>query len=247
MAAAGLAGLAILAVVAANLLGGASGSPRGSNDNEGTGGAGGSGDGETRTMAASQDARVAVSGDYRAGAGADSTLPVGAARGRNGVFLYRSLIQFEDDWTGTTRIQRIQLRLTRSGAVRASRGSSPSTRVMRNTAGRWSEGGGAELSSSNEVTWVNKPETTAEGSVTFEGPRKSGEEVLVDITDLYLPLAPEELGGQAVDNFGITLLAASDDGSPDGDGSVDGDQTNEFQSSDSRNGAPELVVTYEPE
>jgi hypothetical protein len=90
------------------------------------------------------------------------------------------------------------------------------------------------------VTWASKPQTTAQGQVRFDGPLDDNRAVLVDITELYKPFLPRNLGGQGAVNLGVTLQAASDDGE-----TADRTDTNEFVSSEGGNGGPQLIVTYE--
>jgi eukaryotic-like serine/threonine-protein kinase len=192
--------------------------------------------GTSRTFPASEDARVAIVGSVAEGAGADNTLPVGQYDN----FLYRSLIRFQPDWKGMGRIVRIELRLQTTGSVKVVRGSSPSTIVRRNVSGAWTEGSASGLTSQNSVTWTSKPQTTPQGQVRFDGPADANQTVSVDITELYRPFAPRNLGGQAAENLGITLQSASDDGQ-----TANRADTNEFWSSEGGDRGPKLVVTYE--
>jgi hypothetical protein len=200
------------------------------------GGSGRGPGGPSRTFPASEDARVAIVGSVAEGAGADNTLPVGQYDN----FLYRSLIRFQPDWKGMGRIVRIELRLQTTGSVKVVRGSSPSTIVRRNVSGAWTEGSASGLTSQNSVTWASKPQTTPQGQVRFDGPADANQTVSVDITELYRPFAPRNLGGQAAENLGITLQSASDDGQTANRG-----DTNEFWSSEGGDRGPKLVVTYE--
>jgi tRNA A-37 threonylcarbamoyl transferase component Bud32 len=194
-------------------------------------------DAETRVFGATQDARIALVGGSEVGAGGDETLPIGEYEG----FLYRSLIRFEPDWRGMSRIYRIELRLTSTSSVKVRRDGSASTLVRRNTGGEWEEGSQTTPSPRNAVTWANAPQTTEAGQASFEGPAGSNEEITIDITAVYLPMAPHTLGGQGGTDLGLTLLAASDDGrrAPGGD-------TNEFWSSEAGQRRPQLIVSYAP-
>jgi hypothetical protein len=200
------------------------------------GGPGRGATGPNKTFRASEDARVAIVGNTVEGAGADNTLPVGHYDN----FLYRSLIRFEPDWRGMRRIVRIELRLQTTGSVKVARGSSPSTIVRRNVSGSWTEGSASEMTSRNSVTWASKPQTTPQGEVRFDGPSGENQTVSIDITDLYRPFAPRNLGGQGAQDLGLTLQAASDDGQTASPG-----DTNEFWSSEAGDRGPKLVVTYE--
>jgi serine/threonine protein kinase len=193
--------------------------------------------GTKRSAPASEDARVAIIGSTSEGAGADFTLPVGQYQN----FLYRSLVRFEPDWKGMKRVVRVELRLQTTGGVKVSRGSSPSTVVRRNVQGKWTAGSAAELTTRNSVTWANKPQPTAQNQARFDGPTADNQTVTVDITDLYRPFLPRNLGGQGAENLGVTLQAASDDGQ-----TADRADTNEFASSEAAGDrGPQLIITYE--
>jgi tRNA A-37 threonylcarbamoyl transferase component Bud32 len=200
------------------------------------GGPGRGAQGSPKSFRATADARVAIVGNVSEGAGTDTTLPVGQYQN----FLYRSLIKFDPDWRGMRRIVRIQLGLQTSTGVKVSRGSSPTTLVRRNVEGRWNEGEASDLTTRNSVTWANKPRTTSQGQVRFDGPTADNRSVLIDITQLYLPFAPRNLGGQGAENLGITLQAASDDGQ-----TASRTDTNEFASRETGERGPRLVITYE--
>jgi hypothetical protein len=96
------------------------------------------------------------------------------------------------------------------------------------------------MTSRNSVTWDSKPQTTPQGQVRFDGPSGANQTVSIDITDLYRPFAPRNLGGQGAQDLGLTLQAASDDGQTASPG-----DTNEFWSSEAGDRGPRLVVTYE--
>jgi tRNA A-37 threonylcarbamoyl transferase component Bud32 len=192
---------------------------------------------ETAVFEATQDARIALVDGSEVGAGGDETLPVGEYDG----FLYRSLVQFEPDWRGMSRIYRIELRLTSTSSVKVRRDGSASTLVRRNTDREWQEGNHTTPSPRNAVTWANAPEMTEAGQVSFEGPAGSNEAITIDITALYLPMAPHTLGGQREADLGLTLLAASDDGR-----GASGGDTNEFWSSEAGERGPQLIVSYAP-
>jgi hypothetical protein len=194
-------------------------------------------DAETRVFAATQDARIALVDGSEVGAGGDETLPVGDYEG----FLYRSLLRFEPNWRGMSRIYRIELRLTSTSSVKVRRDGSASTLVRRNTEGDWQEGSQTTPSPRNAVTWANAPQMTEAGQASFEGPAGSNQAITIDITALYLPLAPHTLGGQGGADLGLTLLAASDDGRR-----ASGGDTNEFWSSEAGERAPQLIVSYAP-
>jgi hypothetical protein len=194
-------------------------------------------DAETQVFAASQDARIALVDGSEVGAGGDETLPVGEYEG----FLYRSLLRFEPDWRGMSRIYKIELRLTSTSSVKVRRDGSASTLVRRNTDGEWQEGDQTTPSPRNAVTWANAPQTTETGQASIEGPAGGNEAITIDITALYLPLAPHTLGGQGGADLGLTLLAASDDAR-----GASGGDTNEFWSSEAGERGPQLIVTYAP-
>jgi tRNA A-37 threonylcarbamoyl transferase component Bud32 len=197
---------------------------------------GGTGNAQRRSSQAVADARVALRGNFQAGAGRDGTLPVG----EQGTTLYRSLIRFNPDWSGMRRVVRIQLQLRTTGDVRVNRGRSPSTIVRRNVSGSWSEGDASDLTSRNAVTWSSKPQTNADGEARFDGPAGENQAITIDVTRLYLPLAPRALGGQGAQNLGITLLASSDD-----DSGASPNDTNEFWSREAGERGPRLIITYE--
>lgn len=194
-------------------------------------------DAETRVFGATQDARIALVGGSEVGAGGDETLPVGEYEG----FLYRSLIRFEPDWRGMSRLYRIELRLTSTSSVKVRRDGSASTLVRRNTEGDWQEGSQTTPSPRNAVTWANAPQMTEAGQASFEGPAGSNEAITIDITALYLSMAPHTLGGQGEADLGLTLLAAADDGRR-----ASGGDTNEFWSSEAGERGPQLIVSFAP-
>jgi hypothetical protein len=82
---------------------------------------------------------------------------------------------------------------------------------------------------------------TEAGQASFEGPPGSNEAITIDITALYLSMAPHTLGGQGEADLGLTLLAASDDGRR-----ASGGDTNEFWSSEAGERGPQLIVSYAP-
>jgi serine/threonine-protein kinase len=194
-------------------------------------------DAQTRVFRATQDARIALVDGSEVGAGGDETLPVGEYDG----FLYRSLVRFEPDWPGMSRIYRIELRLTSTSSVKVRRDGSASTLVRRNTDGEWQQGNQTTPSPRNAVTWANAPQITEAGQASFEGPAGSNEAITIDITALYLAMAPHTLGGQGEADLGLTLLAASDNGRK-----ASGGDTNEFWSSEAGERGPQLIVSYAP-
>jgi hypothetical protein len=161
---------------------------------------------ETRTYVATSDALIALtSGGSKYGAGAATTLPVGAWSG----WTYRSLVQLPAiPWTKVRRIASATLILTTSDQVRIGFGSSPTIELKRIT-GSWSAGSASSPSGSNAVVW---PGPAVTGSVYANVSKSENATVRIRCDALVLPWAPPAIGGANAAQRGIALYPGSGSG-----------------------------------
>jgi hypothetical protein len=163
---------------------------------------------ETRSYVATSDALIALtSGGAKYGAGAATTLPVGAWQG----WTYRSLIQFPTiPFGGLRRIVSATLKLRTTTQVRVGFGSSPTIELKRIT-GAWSAGSASSPSSGNSVVW---PGPAVTGSVRANTTAAESTAVSVaGVLSLVLPWAPTSLGGSLAAQRGLALYPGSGSGS----------------------------------
>jgi hypothetical protein len=163
---------------------------------------------ETRSYIATSDALLALtSGGSKYGAGAASTLPVGAWSG----WTYRSLLAFPAiPFGGLRRILSATLRLRTSTAVRVGFGSSPTIELHRIT-GAWSAGSSSSPSGSNAVVWPGP----AVASTAVRSNLTTSQDTAVaigGILPLVLPWAPTSLGGTLAPQRGLALYPGSGSG-----------------------------------
>lgn len=160
---------------------------------------------ETRTYIATSDALLALtSGGAKYGAGASSTLPVGAWSG----WTYRSCIQLPAiPWTAIRRIVSAKLRIRTTTQVRVGFGSSPTIEVQRIT-GSWSAGSSSSPSSGNAVVYPG-PTTTSAGAKRSDITKSSNVDTDIDITAIATAWAPSSIGGSAAPQRGVMLLPGS--------------------------------------
>lgn len=158
---------------------------------------------ETRTYIATSDALLALtSGGAKYGAGASSTLPVGAWQG----WTYRSLIQFPAiPWTKVKAITAATIILRTTTQVRVGFGGSPTIDIKRIT-GAWSAGSASSPSSGNAVVW---PGPAVTGSVRSNVTGAQSTTVRIGVRDLVLPWAPTSVGGTLQAQRGLALYPGS--------------------------------------
>jgi hypothetical protein len=158
---------------------------------------------ETRTYVATSDALLALtSGGSKYGAGAATTLPVGAWSG----WTYRSLVQLPAiPWTKVRRIVSATLILTTSDQQRVGFGSSPTIELARIT-GAWSAGTSSSPSSGNAVVWPG-PAVTGSVRANVSGAQNATARIRCDA--LVLPWAPTAIGGTLAAQRGLALYPGS--------------------------------------
>jgi hypothetical protein len=161
---------------------------------------------ETRVYVATSDALIALtSGGSNYGAGASSSLPVGAWSG----WSYRALIQFPNiPGTKLRRLVSATLNLDTTDQVRIGFGSSPTIEVKRIT-GSWSAGSSSSPSSGNAVVWPG-PATT--GSIRSNVTTAQNAAVGIRVDGLVLPWLPASAGGSLAAQRGLALYAGSGSG-----------------------------------
>ena len=160
---------------------------------------------ETRQYVASSDALIALtSGGAKYGAGASSTLPVGAWSG----WTYRGLLAFPAiPWAKVRAVKTATLKLQSTTAVRVGFGSSPKAQLLRITSG-WSAGSASSPSSGNAVVWPG-PNTTSSGAVTAALPKASNAAAAIRCDAIARAWAPAAIGGSGAGQYGIELREAS--------------------------------------
>jgi hypothetical protein len=160
---------------------------------------------ETRVYVATSDALLALtSGGSKYGAGAATSLPVGAWSG----WTYRSLIQLPAiPWTKVRRIVSATLRVTTSTQVRVGFGSSPTILLQRIT-GSWSAGSSSSPSGSNAVVWPG-PATTSAGQRSANITTSQGAQANIDVTAIATAWAPASIGGSGAAQRGVALYPGS--------------------------------------
>lgn len=158
---------------------------------------------ETRTYVATSDALIALtSGGSKYGAGASSTLPVGAWSG----WSYRALIQFPNiPGTKLRRLVSATLNLDTSNQVRVGFGSSPTIDVKRIT-GAWSAGSSSSPSGGNAVVW---PGPAVTGSIRANVTTSQNAAVGIRVDSLVLPWLPASAGGSLAAQRGLALYGGS--------------------------------------
>lgn len=158
---------------------------------------------ETRTYIATSDALIALtSGGAKYGAGASSSLPVGAWSG----WSYRGLVQFPAiPWTKIKRIVSATIILRTTTAMRVGFGSSPTIELKRIT-GSWSAGSSSSPSSGNAVVW---PGPAVTGSVRSNVTASQSTTVRIRVDSLVLPWAPTSVGGTLAAQRGLALYGGS--------------------------------------
>jgi hypothetical protein len=160
---------------------------------------------ETRSYLATNDALLALtSGGAKYGAGAATTLPVGAWSG----WTYRSCIHFATiPWTKVRAVRTAILRLDTSDQDRVGFGSSPTIEVRRITAA-WSAGSASSPSSGNAVVYPG-PATTSTGAVRANVTGAENAALGIRIDAIARAWAPSSAGGSAAAQHGVMLLPGS--------------------------------------
>jgi len=158
---------------------------------------------ETRTYIATSDALIALtSGGANYGAGASTSLPVGAWSG----WTYRGLIQFPNiPGTKLRRLVSATLNLDTTDQVRVGFGSSPTIEVKRIT-GSWSAGSSSSPSGSNAVVW---PGPACTGSIRSNVTGSQNAAVGIRVDGLVLPWLPAAAGGSLAPQRGLALYPGS--------------------------------------
>lgn len=158
---------------------------------------------ETRVYVGSSDALIALtSGGAKYGAGAATTLPVGAWSG----WTYRSLIQFPNiPGTKLRRLVSATLNLDTTDAVRVGFGSSPTIELKRIT-GSWSAGSATTPSSGNAVVW---PGPACTGSIRANVTAAQNAAAAIRVDALVLPWLPSAAGGSLAAQRGLALYPGS--------------------------------------
>jgi hypothetical protein len=160
---------------------------------------------ETRSYIATADALIALtSGGAKYGAGAATSLPVGAWQG----WQYRGLVKFAPvPWAKVRAIRSATLNVRSTSQVRVGFGSSPKCQVRRIT-GAWNAGSSSSPSSGNSVVWPG-PTTTATGAVTASLPTGQNVDRAIRVDALVRPWAPASVGGSGAAQQGLALYEAS--------------------------------------
>ena len=163
---------------------------------------------ETRSYVATSDALVALtSGGSKYGAGAATSLPVGAWSG----WQYRSLLAFPSiPWAKIRAVRSATLRLDTTDQVRIGFGSGPTIELRRITAG-WSAGSASSPTGSNAVVWPG-PANTTSGAVRANVTRSENAAVSIRVDAIVRAWAPKEAGGSGASAYGIALLEGSGSG-----------------------------------
>lgn len=160
---------------------------------------------ETRTYIATSDALLALtSGGSQYGAGASSTLPVGAYQG----WTYRGLVQFPSiPWTKVRAIRTATLKLRTTDQVRVAFGSGPTIEVRRIT-GAWSAGSSSSPSGGNAVVYPG-PSTTSTGAVRSNVTGSQNADVAIRVDAIARAWSPASVGGSAAAQRGVALYPGS--------------------------------------
>lgn len=160
---------------------------------------------ETRSYVATSDALLALtSGGSKYGAGASSSLPVGAWSG----WTYRALLGFPAiPWAKIRAVRTATLKMQTSDQVRVGFGSTPKAQLLRITSG-WSAGSASTPSSGNAVVWPG-PATTSSGAVTAALPKGENAAAAIRCDAIVRAWAPASAGGSGAPQYGIELREAS--------------------------------------
>jgi hypothetical protein len=160
---------------------------------------------ETRTYLGATDALLALtSGGANYGAGASSSLPVGAWSG----WTYRSCLSFAAiPWTKIRALTSATLHLRTSTQDRVGFGSSPTIELRRIT-GTWSAGSASSPSSGNSVVYPG-PSTTTSGSVRVNVTRTQLADVSIRVDAIVRAWSPTAVGGSGQAQRGIMALPGS--------------------------------------
>lgn len=195
----------------------------------------------TRRFDANKEQSLALISAGNAGNGNDSHCPNGKSS-YDGSITFRTLLRFAHDWSGMTRVTKVELFMRLTSGTHTAQGGSRRAKVNRcGDTGSWSAGGGAENSWSTTASGTRYPGpaagTTSEGSMSGTGWQS------VDITASYWGMVPSYIAiaagaggfGGSETNNGVRI--GSDD---------EGLSSHSFEFSGmSSSYPPYVLVTYE--